>query len=393
MLKFGLNFDWLTVVSAGIDLVAILVALSWPASTDANNSDASMSDTRRLAVDWQRLMRAALVGGFVFVGKLVPFAFLGVHAFGMIRLIYIEAVVVLPLVGVFLLLRSSLRPVGTTPAPRLIRGLAVLLIGLAGVGYYTSYYEPFNLQLERPVLEVQGSRKPKVPIRIGILADIQTNDVTDYERHALRRLAAEAPDLVLIPGDLFQGTASETEAEVQELVELLQLIDAPAGSFFVTGDVDHRYRIKPILRKAGVRLLDHRIQRLMINDSPLLIAGVALDYRSDASLQTIRELESMPADDALKILMAHRPGVVRHLSDDSDIDLVVAGHTHGGQVVVPGLGPPITLSVLPRAIAKGGLHEFNGHALYISRGVGCERGQSPRIRFCCPPEITLLTLR
>jgi predicted MPP superfamily phosphohydrolase len=75
-----------------------------------------------------------------------------------------------------------------------------------------------------------------------------------------------------------------------------------------------------------------------------------------------------------------------------DVALVLAGHTHGGQVVIPLFGPPVTASRLPRAYA-GGLHDFRGIPLHVSRGVGMERGFAPPVRFLCPPEICVLELR
>ncbi len=394
MLKHGLDFDVLTVLSATIDALAMAIVICWPQRVVANDPDdgGNAQEVRRV-LGWQRLMGALFVGGVLFVVKLVPFAYLGVHAFGFIRLIYVDAVVVLPLIGLCILLRSLVRPRDMRAAPGSMHALALIMLSATGIGYYTTFYEPFNLKLETPVFEISQSRKPAKAIRVGILADIQTNRVTEYERNALVRLMEQSPDLVLLPGDLFQGSADETEAQAVDLVELLQLLDVPAGSFFVTGDVDHRLRIEPILRRAGVRLMDQQIERIRVGESEILLAGVSIQYRSESSLATIRRFEAMDANGAIKILMAHRPGVVRHLSANSGIDLVVAGHTHGGQIVVPGFGPPITLSVLPRSVAKGGLHDVDGHAIYISRGVGCERGQSPRIRFNCPPEITLLTIQ
>ena len=75
-----------------------------------------------------------------------------------------------------------------------------------------------------------------------------------------------------------------------------------------------------------------------------------------------------------------------------DVDLVVAGHTHGGQVCLPGIGPLFTCTQVPQPVAAGGLHRLLNRWVYVSRGSGHERGQAPRIRLFCPPEVSILTL-
>jgi hypothetical protein len=91
-----------------------------------------------------------------------------------------------------------------------------------------------------------------------------------------------------------------------------------------------------------------------------------------------------------RIVISHSPDFVDAMP--VDVDLVLAGHTHGGQVVIPFFGPPVTASPLPRVFA-GGLHDFRGTPLHVSRGVGMERGFAPPVRFLCPPEICVLDLR
>lgn len=95
----------------------------------------------------------------------------------------------------------------------------------------------------------------------------------------------------------------------------------------------------------------------------------------------------------MRLLVAHRPDAVLRLSPATRVDLVVSGHTHGGQLQLPLVGPLTTASHVPRAVAAGGLHEIDGRRIYVSRGIGVERGQAPRLRFGAPPEVAILTLR
>ena len=100
--------------------------------------------------------------------------------------------------------------------------------------------------------------------------------------------------------------------------------------------------------------------------------------------------ETTPGDTVIAV--SHYPDVVLDLPADTTVDLVISGHTHGGQVSIPGFGPPMTLSNVPRVVAAGGLHVVDGHPVYVSTGVGLERGQAPQLRFNVRPSVALLTI-
>jgi predicted MPP superfamily phosphohydrolase len=99
-----------------------------------------------------------------------------------------------------------------------------------------------------------------------------------------------------------------------------------------------------------------------------------------------------PPRAAVRMALVHQPEHVTRLGP-AGFDLVIAGHTHGGQIVLPGIGPLVTLSPLPDAIDAGGLHRHSGTQLVVSRGIGCEAGFAPPLRLFCSPEVTLVTVR
>lgn len=305
-----------------------------------------------------------------------------------VQLGYLMSIVAVPVCGAVLLAQRRRRAV--TPTASLCAAAAVFVV--LPVGLYATFVEPGRLQLERASIPVDAARALDRPLRIGVLADIQARRVTQHERDAVARIMAEAPDLILLPGDLIQVRDAQTfHAVVGEFRALLAELHAPLGVYFVLGDCDRASGIELAIEGTQVRLLENEVVRVRHGERDVEIAGVELDFTSPVASARLHEFETAPGD-ALRILCAHRPDVVYALGSPSRVDLVVAGHTHGGQVVVPGFGPLVTLSNVPRAAAAGGYHELDGRRLYVSRGVGVERGHAPPIRLFCPPEVSLLTL-
>ncbi|HVP11750.1 MAG TPA: metallophosphoesterase [Phycisphaerae bacterium] len=345
-------------------------------------------------LDLRRFLQALVAAAAVFTLQLPLCWSLGFNFFGLVYLAYLVAFVLIPLGGLVILAVAMLDR-RANPRPRVATSVcyaAAIALLMAPLGAYATYVEPHRLKLETPVMPLPPQRSGTSPIRIGILADIQTDHVTEYEVSAVKRLMAERPDIILLPGDLFQNPWTGASGETAAMHDLLCRLNAPAGAYIVPGDVDHSPQFDAMLAGTPVKVLRNTIVRFTANDRRITLGGVELDCFSPAALDTMRQLETAPGDEDIRILLSHRPDAVLELARHSRIDLVVSGHTHGGQVVIPWFGPPITLSRVPRDIARGGLHDFNGDNIYISRGVGSERGQSPMLRLNCPPEITLLTL-
>jgi predicted MPP superfamily phosphohydrolase len=319
----------------------------------------------------------------------------GVAAFGLVHFIYLDLTVLLPLTGLAVLLVSGLRSRTQScwKLTRLARLALASSLVMIPVGVYASWIEPFRLRVESASLAISSRREGRAPVRVAVLSDLQTNRVTDYERAAVARLMAQEPDIIVMPGDVFQGTREEFDATRYDLRDLLSQLSAPGGVYLVLGDTDGAGgHLEEILGSSQVQILRNEVARVRVRDRTVSVGGVTLQAAAKEARELVAGLEQAPGNDDLRILVAHRPDVMFELAPGSRIDLVVAGHTHGGQVVLPIYGPPLTLTQVPRDVAAGGLHRVGGNAIYVSRGVGCERGQAPRIRFLCPPEISLIEL-
>jgi predicted MPP superfamily phosphohydrolase len=261
---------------------------------------------------------------------------------------------------------------------------------LAPIGVWSTFVEPFRLTVEEPRIPIDARRAGSEPLRVAVLSDIQSCEVTDHLREAVRRAVEFEPHLILLPGDLMQcPDIAARERGIPEFRELLRPLDAPMGAWFVLGNTDWPETVERVLEGTPIRILRNETVELTHGDRRLVLAGISLRSRANG-LTT--ELEAIADEDPLVLLLSHYPDEVLTLPSDTRVDLVVAGHTHGGQVRLPFFGPPITLSHVPRRVAGGGYHELDGRRIYVSRGLGCERASAPRVRFNCPPELTLMTL-
>lgn len=316
-----------------------------------------------------------------------PFAAPPLTLAALVGLVWVDLVVVLPVCALELLLRRGRQRGSTLPA-RLVAWLALLAVPVA---VWAQVFEPAQLVVERVRVPLYAARVGDTPLRIGVLADLQATRVGPSEREAVRTLAAQVPDLVLIPGDLFGGSRRALLDEAGKLSALLGELDPPLGTWRVRGDNDDP-GLDAYLADAGIRSLSGEAVELRHGDRVVRLLGVEDADGRPVDPELLRAFEAQPGEDDVRIVLVHRPRAVLHLAKGTRVDLVVAGHTHGGQVALPGIGPLITGTPLPREVAAGGLHDLDGRRLYVSRGVGTKSAPAPRIRLLAPPEVSLLVL-
>lgn len=246
--------------------------------------------------------------------------------------------------------------------------------------YYVFLIEPFWLETSYRQI---ASPKIHQALRIVVLADLQTDAFGDYERGVLRRVMEEKPDLILLGGDYIQIFDKRYGAISREINAFLREIhfSAPYGVFAVQGNVDPSPRWRGIFEGLDITVAD---ARETFDLGVLRLTCLGLNESFDPAAKV-----SNPDTSKFHIVLGHAPEfTLGHI----EADLLLAGHTHGGQVRFPLIGPIITNSQVPRSWAAGLTVLPGGGKLLVSRGIGMERDNAPRMRFLCRPELMVIDL-
>jgi predicted MPP superfamily phosphohydrolase len=247
------------------------------------------------------------------------------------------------------------------------------LIGAVGVILYGFFVEPFWVEVTHHSLAGAVNQ----PLRVAQLSDLRTHGFGLRERRVVELVAGAAPDLIVFTGDVVEGTSLEPSHD------LFMRLHAPLGVWVVRGEAENGISIagqRAFYRSIGVHMLEDE-GALAREDVYLVGIGAPGPGRLDPAT-----VLSLSPKAAFKLALFHEPDTFTEIAGLFNLGL--AGHTMGGQIDLPGLGPLYRPPGGMRYFA--GWYTANRSYLYVSRGLGTVR---LGVRLGARPEIAVIEIR
>ncbi len=270
-------------------------------------------------------------------------------------------------------------------------GAITFLAGLGGAKYI-SKMEMGELDLVELSLELPRLTPAFDGYKIAIIGDIHIGGWMTHERliPAIDLVLEQSPDIIFHTGDFLAGHSwtPEVEAHLNDLIIELKRLSKNILNIAVMGNHDHWTNVSAVregLQEADIIELENTFYTLRRGTDELYICGVDDIWEKKDDLNAL--LMQLPAENPA-ILLAHEPDFADTSVSTKRFDLQISGHSHGGQVVIPNIGP----IVLPYLAWKypAGLYKVGEMWQYTNRGLGT--GKIP-VRYNCPPEVTMLTIK
>jgi predicted MPP superfamily phosphohydrolase len=261
-----------------------------------------------------------------------------------------------------------------------LKAIAATAIGtVTGGAAYGFFYGREALKLTRVEVPMSGLPPELSGLRIGLITDVHRSRwvTADDVVAAVVLLMTATPDLIVLGGDYvtwgdrrFVGPAADG----------LGGLSAPHGVFAILGNHDDDHDMPAALGKQRVQVLRDQRTRLTVNGAALELAGIRFWTKRQSDIAAVLKGARDPV-----VLLAHDP---RRLTEAAELNvpLVLSGHTHGGQVVLPGVGA-IAARKFP---VVAGMARREKTTMFVSRGLGTVYVP---MRLNCPPEVVLMTLR
>jgi uncharacterized protein len=303
------------------------------------------------------------------------------------------------LIGLLLFLREILRPLplGYKADPRrrwrkIFRvALTALLVLVTGSVIWGFFIEPDRLVLHQETIQIENWPAELSGLRIALIGDLHTDNrfINEKKLQKIVELTnAQNPDLVVLLGDYIQGGRRESENRVEPEVTAAQLknLRAPLGVYGVLGNHDWWYNgdsVRQAFEEDGIPILENDVKELSWHGKPFWLAGLADLWTRP---QHIAETIAKAAPGATVMALTHNPDIFPTLPES--VPLLLAAHTHGGQVNIPLIGTPVVPSRFGPKYTAGHIFE-NGHHMFVTTGIGTS---IMRARFRVPPEVVILTV-
>jgi predicted MPP superfamily phosphohydrolase len=248
-----------------------------------------------------------------------------------------------------------------------------------GAGAYGFFDERHAVGLTETVLPVSGLPPPLAGLRIGLITDVHRSQwvsADDVDR-GVRMMMAARPDLIVLGGDYV--TWGE-RSFVQPSAEALAPLSAPNGVFAILGNHDDDHDMPAALTSRGIQVLKDARTRVTVKGEAIDLVGIRFWTKRGSDIATVARGAT-----GFVVLLAHDP---RRLTEAAalKIPLVLSGHTHGGQVVLPVAGA-VAAQKFP---VVQGIGRRGQTTMFVSRGLGTVYVP---VRINCPPEVAVLSLR
>lgn len=246
-----------------------------------------------------------------------------------------------------------------------------------------------NFSIKITTIEIEND-KIRAPLRIAAISDLHTREHGKDNKRLFARIHEQNPDLILVAGDMLSSSKSEKE-NLSYLKKLTEALKDIAPVYFVIGNHD---RDIPLLRStietAGGTLLDSEYTDIYISNTPVRLGGISY-YRSwdEESNEFIASFSDV-SEDVFTLLLCHYPELYLWGIEDYPIDLTVCGHTHGGMINLPILGPLFAPEQGWFPDYAKGLYSMKNGYLAITTGLASSPEYMPRV--FNRPEIMIIEL-
>lgn len=246
------------------------------------------------------------------------------------------------------------------------------------------FVEPLQLRITRRVLE-SDRLPPGAKITLLHIGDLHVERLTRREKCLMQLIADLSPDIICFSGDLLNLSYLRDPVAQQDARQVLNACHAPLGSYFVRGSpaVDLPELFPQILDNTLFKLLTEDAVDIPVGEGSLRLIGITCTHLPHLDAPRLAGLIE-PERSTFRVLLYHSPDLAPEAAK-MGVDLQLSGHTHGGQVCFPLIGPLFTGSLYGRIFSSGS-YLIGKMTLYITRGIGMEGKAAPRVRFLCPPE-------